>query len=214
MSLLTRKRASDAELAGLRGRARRAAKRAVPIARQAVPIARQRAAPIARQAVPIAKQAVPMAKQAGAAARQSAEDVVAWATPHVEGARQWAAPQLERTSVAVRETIAPRISDALVSAAQRLDTTPAPKRRRWPRLLAGTVMLAALASAAAAIAKRRQRDAVAYEQESYPAADRATSPTVEASDGATPPTAGEADRLADADGSQAEAEVNGRLRTS
>jgi hypothetical protein len=175
-------------------------------------MARQ-AVPIARQAVPLAKQAVPMAKQAGIAARQSAEDAVAWATPHVEDAvawatphvddaRSWAAPRIERTGIAVRDSIAPRISDALVTAAHRLDTTPA-RRRRWPKLLAGLALLAAIASAGAAVARWRRPDPFAYEPSSPAAADNPASPAAD-----------EPDRTADANGSQAEAEVNGQFLTS
>ena len=160
----------------------------------------------------MAKQAVPMAKQAGIAARQGAEDAVAWAAPlvedavawaapHVDEARSWAAPRLERTGVAVRDTIAPKISDALVTAAHKLDVTPSKRRRRWPRVLAGIALLAAAASAAAAIAMRRRPDPMSYEP---------PDPVAEA-DSAAPPAA---EAAADSDGARAEAEVNGQLRTS
>lgn len=109
---------------------------------------------VVRRAAAMPKQAGPIAKTAGATARQGADVVVAWAAPRVDGARAWAAPRLERSGIAVRETIAPRVSDALVDAAHRLDTRQ--RARRWPKLLAGMTMLAAAISAAAALMLRRR----------------------------------------------------------
>src|SRR5260221_522203 len=109
-------------------------------------VAAQRARDAAAQVVPMAKSAVPMAKSA---AKQSAEDAVAWAAPLVKDARAWAAPHVEQAGLAVRDKIAPVISDALVEAAHRLDDT-APRRRRWPRVVAGIAGLAAARSAIAA----------------------------------------------------------------
>jgi hypothetical protein len=127
--------------------------------------AKQRALDTASQVPAMARNAVPKAKSAGLAARQSAEDAVAWAAPHVQEARSWAAPHVEQAGVAVREKIAPVISEkiaptisaALVEAANRLDPSP-PRRRRWPRVLAGFAMVAAAGSAVAAIVLRRKPD--------------------------------------------------------
>jgi hypothetical protein len=120
-----------------------------------VAAAAQRARDAATHAVPMAKNAVPMAKNAGVTARQSAEDAVAWATPRVMDARAWAAPYVEQAGLAVRDKIAPTISDALLDAAHRLDVS-APRRRLWPRVLAGIAMLAAAGSAIAAGVLRRR----------------------------------------------------------
>src|SRR5258708_32472316 len=114
-------------------------------------VAAQRARDAAAQVVPMAKSAVPMAKSA---AKQSAEDAVAWAAPLVKDARAWAAPHVEQAGLAVRDKIAPVISDALVEAAHRLDDT-APRRRRWPRAVAGIPGLAAAGRALAAAGRRR-----------------------------------------------------------
>jgi hypothetical protein len=116
-----------------------------------------------------ASQVMPMARSAGLAARQSAEDAMAWAAPRVKDARTWAAPRVEQAGIAVRdkigpavsEKIAPAISSVLVEAAHRLDTTP-PRRRRWPRVLAGFAMAGAAASAAAAIMLRRRPDFASF----------------------------------------------------
>jgi hypothetical protein len=128
-----------------------------------VAAAAQRARDAASQAVPIATNAAGIAKNAGATARHSAEDAVAWATPRVDGARAWAAPYVEEAGLAVRdkiapaisEKIAPAISDALIDAAHWLDVS-APRRRLWPRVLAGIAMVAAAGSAVAAAVLRRR----------------------------------------------------------
>jgi hypothetical protein len=138
----------------------------------------QRAVPVVKDAIPKAKQAVPAAKDAGVAvkdagtavgtavlssaqdaaawARPHVDDAVAWARPHVDDARSWAAPRLERSGVAVQESIAPAISEAMVTAARKLDVKPARKRRRWVTGIAVTMLAAAAASAAAAIVMRRR----------------------------------------------------------
>jgi hypothetical protein len=128
-----------------------------------VAAAAQRARDAASQARPIATNAAGIAKNAGVTARHSAEDAMAWATPRVHDARAWAAPYVEQAGLAVRdkiapaitEKIAPAISDALVDAAHRLDVS-APKRRLWPRVLAGIAMIAAAGSAIAAAVLRRR----------------------------------------------------------
>ena len=127
--------------------------------------AKQRALDTASQVPVMARSAGQTAKSAGLAARQSAEDAVAWAAPRVQDARSWAAPHVEQAGVAVREKIAPAISEkiaptissALVEAASRLDPSP-PVRKRWPRVLAGFAMIAAVGSAVAAVVLRRKPD--------------------------------------------------------
>jgi hypothetical protein len=142
MTLMTRKNTG--------GRARQ---RALDTASQA----KQRAADTASQVVPMARSAVPVAKNVGLAAKQSAENAVAWATPRVMGARSWAAPHVEQAGVAVRDKIGPAISSALVETAHRLDAAPQ-RRKRWPRVLAGFAMVAAVGSAVAAVVLRRKPD--------------------------------------------------------
>jgi hypothetical protein len=127
----------------------------------------------AQRAVDTASQVVPLARSAGLAAKQSAEDAVAWAAPRVKDARTWVAPHVEQAGIAVRdkigpaisEKIAPTISSVLVEAAHRLDDSP-PRRKRWPRLLAGFAMLAAAGSAVAAVILRRRPDFASFGAES------------------------------------------------
>jgi hypothetical protein len=110
-----------------------------------------------QRAVDTASQVVPLARSAGHAAKQSAEDAVAWAAPRVKDARTWVAPHVEQAGIAVRDKIAPTISEVLLEAAHRLDDSP-PRRKRWPRMLAGFAMLAAVGSAVAAVMLRRRPD--------------------------------------------------------
>lgn len=113
---------------------------------QAVSAARQ-FGPMAQQA---AQQAAPYARNAGVTVQQGTETAVAWATPKVDAARAWAAPQLEQSARAISDSIAPMISSALLTAAERID---APKRQSHGSrkgMVAGTVLLTAAAGAGAA----------------------------------------------------------------
>jgi len=112
--------------------------------------------------VPIAKNASPMAKNAGRAAKDRADSLMTWAMPYIDNARVWAAPHVERTGLAVRDNVGPKVSSLLVTTARRLETAP-PKRRRWPRMLGTMAMLAAAGTAAAAVAMRRRAYSLGYE---------------------------------------------------
>jgi hypothetical protein len=114
-----------------------------------------------QRAVDTASQVVPLAKNAGLVAKQSAEDAMAWAAPRVKDARTWVAPHVEQAGIAVRDKIGPTISEVLVEAAHRLDDSP-PRRKRWPRVLAGFAMLAAVSSAIAAVMLRRRPDLASF----------------------------------------------------
>lgn len=108
---------------------------------------------LASKTVPLAQQAMPMARSAGTTVRQGAGTAIAKATPAVDAARSWAAPQLEQSAHAITDTIAPMISDALISAAHKIDV-PKPKKRRRGGLVAGAVALTAAAGAATFAAVR------------------------------------------------------------
>jgi hypothetical protein len=70
-------------------------------------------------------------------------------------ARAFAAPQVERAGQALEDSVAPKVSAMLSSAAQRLDPVK-PQRRRW-RKLAGISLLTAAAGAVAAIVRNRAK---------------------------------------------------------
>ena len=194
--------------------------------RSSVSAAAQRARDAATQAVPKAKNAVPLARSAGVTVRHSAEDAVAWAAPMVKDARAWAAPHVEHVGLAVRdkiapaiaERIAPAISDAIVEAAHRLDAPTAPRRRLWPRVLAGVAMLAAAGSAVAAAVLRRRPTGMEFGTEGGTAqqgeADHGATAQVATGDMAagdsTSPTSSDAGDPAD----ETEGNANGRVHSS
>ncbi len=111
-----------------------------------------RARKIALQASRLADQARPMTKKATMTA-------ATWTKPRVGRVRAWMAVRAARGSITVQEHVAPRISSALAAAARRLDP-PAPQARRWPKVLAGTALLAAGAAAATALAMRGKSKAM------------------------------------------------------
>jgi hypothetical protein len=205
VSLITRNRPAVTG-SGVRERAQRTAQQAIPAAKNAIPAARQQAGPLAKSATETVRSAGETIRQtaedAAAWAKPHADDVAAWAKPHVEDARAWAAPRLERSGHAVQETIAPAISEAMITAARKLDVQPARRRRRWVRALAGTLILAGALSAAAAVAMRRRPVEPGFGLESGPDEMRAPA------DPATGPS------LAEANGSDPEAELKTRPRNS
>jgi hypothetical protein len=112
-----------------------------------------RARKIALHASRLADQARPMTKKATITARRGAGMTATWAKPRVGRVRAWMAVRAARGSISVQEHVAPRVSSVLASAARRLDP-PVPQARRWPKVLAGTALLAAGAAAATAMAMR------------------------------------------------------------
>lgn len=104
------------------------------------------------QIKPLADQVKPLAKSTGEAARKQ------WFRT-----RAWAAPRVERTGKVLQETVAPKVSDMLSEAAERIDPAK-PKRGRW-RLPVGiaTAVAAAASGAAAVIRKRSKTQASAAE---------------------------------------------------
>lgn len=168
-----------------------------------------------QRALDAAAQVVPKAKSAGLVAKSSAEDAVAWATPHVQDARDWvaphvtdarawAAPNVEQAGVAVRDKIAPVVSAALVEAAHRLDV--APRRRRWPRVLAGIALVAAVGTAIGAVVLRRRSDVMDFGADGYPAQDSSVP--------ASETNGARASDQTQANGSGDEAEANARAHKS
>ena len=139
MSILSRKRAAEAD-ADTRHRMQQPARPVV-----------------------LARAAVPMVKTAGTTARGQRPGCRGMGRARVNGARAWTAPRIERSGLAIKDTIAPRISETLTATARRVDVT-APRldvtasRRRWPRVAAGTVLLAAVGAAAAIVLRRRNDD--------------------------------------------------------
>ncbi|HUZ52663.1 MAG TPA: hypothetical protein VMU94_09040 [Streptosporangiaceae bacterium] len=158
-----------------------------------------RARKIAMQASKLADQARPMTKSAAMTARKGAGSAATWARPRVGRVRAWMAVRAVRGSVSVQETVAPRVSAMFAMAARKLDP-PKPRSRRFPKVLAGTALLAAGAAAAAAMAMRSRQ--------------RAMPPPMPP----RPPDRGAADQQSavlnpSAEEARREAEVNGLSRT-
>jgi hypothetical protein len=99
----------------------------------------------ADQLKPMAEQMKPLAKNTGQAARRS-----------ILRSRAWAAPRLERTGKVLEDTVAPKVSAALSSAAERIDPAKA-RRGRWKLPVGLLAAAAAAASAAAAVFKNRAK---------------------------------------------------------
>jgi len=112
-------------------------------------------------------------------------------------ARAWTAPRVEAGGVAVQERIAPAVTSAMVSAARTIEPPKARRRRRWPLIAAGIVVLGAGCAAAAQVL-RSKRNAV-----STAAPEPVTPP-------ATPPaTPAERQEMTDT----AHVDANGQVRT-
>lgn len=112
-----------------------------------------RARKIAMHASKLADQASPLTRRAAMTARQGASGAAGWARPRVGRVRAWMAVRAARGSISVQESVAPRVSSVLAGVARRLDP-PRPQARRWPKVMAGTALLAAGAAAATAMALR------------------------------------------------------------
>jgi hypothetical protein len=134
----------------------------------------------ARQA---AAQVQPLARSTGAAARR-----------RVHKTRAWAAPQVERTAQVLQDSVAPKVSALMSSAAQRLEPAK-PRRRPW-RKLAGISVFTAAAGAAAVLVLNRRKPEVTTSAAEADAEDLI--PAAELRDGQA----------------STGADVNGRVRTS
>ena len=113
-----------------------------------------------------AASALHRARQAGAQVKPFATSTRAAAGRGVHRARDWAAPQIDRTAKAVQDKLTPQVSAMLSSAAQRIEPAT-PPRRRW-RKLAGVSILAAAASAIAALVRNRAKPDLAPWPETNP----------------------------------------------
>jgi hypothetical protein len=111
---------------------------------------------LAIRASKLADRAGPMTTMAAKTARTRGDQAATWARPRVGRMRAWMAVRAERGSVSVQETWAPRMSATLKATARKLDP-PKARARRWPKLLAGTALLAAGAGMAAAARSRSRQ---------------------------------------------------------
>lgn len=98
----------------------------------------------AAQLKPAAERAKPLAKSTGEAARRG-----------ILRGRAWAAPQVERSGQALQDTVAPKVSAILSSAAKRIDPAQ-PRYRRWQKSL-GLATLTAAGGAVAAFLRSKRK---------------------------------------------------------
>ncbi|HEY3035255.1 MAG TPA: hypothetical protein VGJ54_11445 [Streptosporangiaceae bacterium] len=123
----------------------------------------------------MAAQVKPLAMSTGAEARR-----------RVHRARAWAAPRVERTGQVVQDSVAPKASALLSSAARRLEPAK-PRRPRW-RKLAGVSVLTAAAGAAAVLVRNRKKPdfttsaAEADADDVAPAAEMGDGPAIASTD--------------------------------
>lgn len=99
------------------------------------------------QIKPMAARMKPLAKTTGEAARRQ------WFRT-----RAWAAPRVEHTGKVLQDTVAPKVSDLLSEAAERIDPNK-PKRGRWRLPVGIAAGVAAAASGAAAVLRKRSQAA-------------------------------------------------------
>jgi hypothetical protein len=140
----------------------------------------------AAQVMPVAARMKPLARSTELAARR-----------RVHRTRAWAAPQVERTGQVLQDSVAPKVSALLSSAAERLEPAK-PPRRRW-RKLVGISMITAATSAVAAVVRSRKKQ------------DLTTSADADADDGTSAAETGDGQA---GTSTAADADVNGQVGTS
>ncbi|HEX6934024.1 MAG TPA: hypothetical protein VF162_17915, partial [Streptosporangiaceae bacterium] len=69
--------------------------------------------------------------------------------------RAWAAPQVERSGQVLQDTVAPKVSAVLSSAAKRIDPAQ-PRHRRWQKPVGVAALTAAIGAVAAFLRNRRR----------------------------------------------------------
>jgi hypothetical protein len=102
-------------------------------------------------------QGTQAARRIAARARSMTRNTGAATARRVHKTRSWAAPQVERAGRVLQDSVAPRISALLSSAARRLEPA-GPQRRRWPKLVGGSAFTAAVGTVAALVRSRMKPD--------------------------------------------------------
>lgn len=119
----------------------------------AAAIAQERAREVAARVGPAAAQMnaqlKPLAKSTQEAARRG-----------VLQSRTWAAPRIERSGQVLQDNVAPKVADALSTAARRIEPEQ-PRSRNWWTLSGIAILIAAAATAAAAALRKRSSAASA-----------------------------------------------------
>ena len=100
----------------------------------------------ARAARQMAAQVKPLARSAGATTARG-----------VHKTRAWAAPPVEHAGQVLQDSVAPRVSGLLSSAARRLEPARPPSGR-WRKLAGGSALTAAAGAISALVRSRRNPD--------------------------------------------------------
>jgi hypothetical protein len=122
-----------------------------------------RARQLTERVKPMAAQAKPLAVSTRETAKRG-----------VLKTRAWAAPQLERTGQVLQDSVAPKVSSLMSSAAKRIEPAK-PARRQWGKLVGlGASLLAAVAAAGAAavLRGRKQSDTSPDDVDGEPSSDQ------------------------------------------
>jgi hypothetical protein len=99
-------------------------------------------------------------RQAAAKLKPYASSARTAAGRGVHRTRAFAAPQVERAGQALEDSVAPKVSALLSSAAQRLEP-PKPQRRRWRKLVGISLLTAAISAGVAIVRSRTTPDLTA-----------------------------------------------------
>jgi hypothetical protein len=106
--------------------------------------AQDRAREVAAKLGPAVAQVKPLARSTGAAAQRG-----------LHASRVWAAPRVERGGQVLRDSVAPKVSEVMSSAARRIEPTK-PRPRRWPTLSGITLLVTAAAGTVVAVLRKRR----------------------------------------------------------
>jgi hypothetical protein len=100
----------------------------------------------ARAARQMAAKVKPLARSTGATTARG-----------MRKTRAWAAPQVEHAGQVLEDSVTPRVSAMLSSAARRLEPAR-PRSGRWRKLAGGSALTAAAGAVAALVRSRRKPD--------------------------------------------------------
>ena len=114
------------------------------------------------EALELVRQAAAQLQPAAAKVKQMAGSTGAAEKRSVQRTRAWAAPRVEHTGQILEESVAPKVSALLSSAAQRLEPGK-PRHRRWRTPIAIAAIAAAASVAAAIVRNRRKPDSTTPE---------------------------------------------------
>jgi hypothetical protein len=127
-------------------------------------MSRMKRSRVATRALTHARRAAAQLRPAVAHVKPLASSAGAAAGRRIHRTRAWAAPHVDRTGQILQESVAPRVSALLSSAARRLEPAE-PKRRHWHKMAVSSAFTAGASAVAAIALKRRKADVTASADE-------------------------------------------------